>query len=317
MSFDVPILLIFFNRPETFGRVFEQVRRARPAKLYLAQDGARNDADREKIEECRKIAENIDWDCEVHRLYPEENRGCGRMPFSAISWILTAEEQAIILEDDCVPAETFFSYCKDMLEYFRADKRVAYISGLNHFGEWDCGDNSVFYAKTGAIWGWATWRDRWIQNDYFVSDIHDNYLQKLLTECIHNKTVAKDRIAGWERAARVKSTKENISFWDIQWGFVKYSQNLLVVIPKVNQITNIGVGAASTHAQNSRDTSWNKYKNFVFIPVKALDFPLKVPKYMICDEKYDNLVYKASEKSLLTRLKIKVKKIIGGLHNEN
>lgn len=36
---DVPVLILFFNRPQQLSQVFEQVRKARPSKLFLYQDG--------------------------------------------------------------------------------------------------------------------------------------------------------------------------------------------------------------------------------------------------------------------------------------
>ena len=61
---DVPVLLIFFARPDVFEKVFESVREARPSTLLLWQDGPREGRpdDIENIEKCRKIVENIDWE---------------------------------------------------------------------------------------------------------------------------------------------------------------------------------------------------------------------------------------------------------------
>ena len=72
---DVPVLLIFFARSETFERVFEQVKKARPSTLLLWQDGPREGRsdDIEGIRRCREIAENIDWECTVYRQYNEQN----------------------------------------------------------------------------------------------------------------------------------------------------------------------------------------------------------------------------------------------------
>ncbi len=73
---DVSVLLIFFNRPETFALVFEEVRKARPARLFLYQDGSRGQRDEAGVAACREIAARIDWECEVHKLYKTRNFGC-------------------------------------------------------------------------------------------------------------------------------------------------------------------------------------------------------------------------------------------------
>ncbi len=42
---DISVLILFYNRPERLREVFAQVKRARPARLFLYQDGARSKDD--------------------------------------------------------------------------------------------------------------------------------------------------------------------------------------------------------------------------------------------------------------------------------
>ena len=132
-NIDVPVLLIFFNRPETFSKVFEQVKKARPSKLFLYQDGARlnRPADKENVAKCRAIAEEIDWECDVHRLYQEENKGCDPSEFIAIKWAFSMVDACIVLEDDDVPSQSFFPFCKELLEKYKNDERINMICGMN------------------------------------------------------------------------------------------------------------------------------------------------------------------------------------------
>lgn len=160
---ETPILLIFFNRPTAFAQVFEKVREAKPKTLILAQDGARNERDHAGIQACRKIAESVDWNCEVIRDYSSENLGCGMKPFTAITNALQKFEKIIILEDDCIPSQSFFRYCDELLERYKNDDRIAYISGLNHFERWDCGDYDYFFSRAASIGAWATWQNRWMR----------------------------------------------------------------------------------------------------------------------------------------------------------
>ena len=121
---ETAVLLIFFNRPDCLAETFEQIRKAQPKKLYLAQDGPRanNDADAAGIASCRKIVGNIDWECEVHYNYSTENFGCGLGPYKAIEWAFQGEERLIVLEDDCVASQSFFRFCDEMLEKYKAHK---------------------------------------------------------------------------------------------------------------------------------------------------------------------------------------------------
>ena len=289
------VTMIFFNRPDTLQLVFDKVREAQPPKLFLVQDGPRegNEKDARGVEACRKIVENVDWDCEVYRNYSEENLGCGVRPMSGITWALSQVDSTIILEDDCVPEPTFFAYCDEMLERYAHDERIAYISGLNHFEEWDFGGSSYGFTKGGAIWGWATWKRAWDRYDYAVNGIADPYIEKQLEPAL-----GKDnrRIALWEKTNRLVEQGTKISYWDVQWGFVKHSQNQLVIVPKYNLICNIGVGVDSTHA-GGVSKMHRKYVDYNNMPVKALEFPLVHPTHMLRDAGYDNLLIQCNEKA--------------------
>ena len=118
---DTAVLVIFFNRPNCLEETFAQVRKAKPKKLYLAQDGPRanNNEDTIKVLACRKIVEDIDWECEVHRNYSSVNHGCGLGPYHAIEWAFQAEDELIILEDDCVASQSFFRFCDEIHDYWK------------------------------------------------------------------------------------------------------------------------------------------------------------------------------------------------------
>lgn len=318
-QYEAPVLLIFFNRPDTFEKVFSVIRQVKPKRLYLFQDGPRTDRpdDIEDMEKCRNIAENIDWECDVQRHYSSENLGCGKGPYTAISWALETTDRIIILEDDCVPDMSFFPYCSELLEKYKDDSRISYISGLNHMETWDCGNNSYCFTKTGAIWGWATWRSEWEINDYDMNAFNSDYVRRLIKFAIKNKYAYDIRKTAWEKAYNAKNTEEKLSYWDMQWGFAKYSQNKLVIVPECNLITNIGIGEKSTHAKKVKSLDYKKGKSMVNIPSHKIETPLVHPDVMICDEDYDELVYKMAQPSISSRLKIFVYRIIERVLKKN
>src|SRR5690349_251603 len=113
-----PILLIIFNRPETTQLVFEAIRKAKPQRLYIAADGPRAEvkSDVERCAEAKKVVQQVDWSCEVKTLFSEKNQNCGVGPSNAITWFFKQEEEGIILEDDCLPSQSFFWYCEELLK---------------------------------------------------------------------------------------------------------------------------------------------------------------------------------------------------------
>src|SRR6478609_2139677 len=165
------VLLVIFNRPETTRLVFEAIRKAKPTRLYIAADGPREHvaSDHKKCEEARQIVTQVDWDCQVHILFNQKNLNCGVGPSSAFTWFFEHEEEGIILEDDCLPSQSFFWFCQELLERYRDDTRVMHIGGNNFLNGWrNDSDYSYYFSRSGYVWGWATWRRAWNQFDFKI-----------------------------------------------------------------------------------------------------------------------------------------------------
>ena len=308
---DLPVLLIFFARPNTLKEVFKEVKKAKPSKLFLACDGPRegNPTDCENVNKCIEIVKDIDWECEVYRNYSNVNLGCGKGPSSAISWAFEYVDHLVILEDDCVPNQTLFPFMKEMLTLYKDDERVGLISGFNHFKDWDAGGNSYLFTKCGATLGWGTWKRVWDKYDYYVENINDKYYESLLKMEIINKKIGKKRCSDWKKAS-LETKQKKVNYWDIQFGFVKYSQSYLCIVPKSNLIYNIGVGAGSTHTEYDKYVKWKPGK-ILFMPTTDLEFPLVHPKYVICDRKYDETYFeKMGYPSLIKRAIKKIKRVL-------
>jgi len=155
-SLKAPVLLLIFNRPDTTQLVFNKIRKARPAELYIAADGPRKNQpdDPENCRKAREILRQVDWDCKISTLFREENLGCKIGVSSAIDWFFSEVEEGIILEDDCVPDQSFFQFCQELLARYRDDKRVMMISGDNfQFGRRRT-DYSYYFSQYVHIWGW-------------------------------------------------------------------------------------------------------------------------------------------------------------------
>ena len=184
---DIPVLLIFFCREDKFGKVFEQVKAARPSKLYLYQDGARTEADREGIQKCREIAEQVDWCCDIHMWYQESNIGCDPSGFMAQRWMFLQEEMGIVLEDDVVPSQSFFLFCKELLEKYKEDERIHIICGMNNTGVSEHVQDSYLFTSKGSVWGWASWKRvamlwdenySWLESEHVLRNLKGQRLNK-------------------------------------------------------------------------------------------------------------------------------------------
>ena len=281
MRYEIPVLLLFFNRKDVTLQAFERIRQAKPTKLYLASDGARSSVvgEKEEVEELRSVLlAEIDWDCEVKTLFREENMGCRYAVASAIDWLFEHEERGIILEDDCVANASFFTFVQELLVRYKDDQRVGMIAGHNFMGE-NSVSTSYCFSKYAACWGWATWRRAWQHMDLEMTWRAGKDWKHVLINRGHQ---GKD-YNFWMLQLRVMDRQE-VSAWDYPWWFSLATQNQLCIFPKVNLITNVGFGENATH------TSFNTF----FVPSKELDFPLTHPVYMMPDIGFDRMFYKKS-----------------------
>lgn len=271
-----PVALLIFNRLETTARVFAEIRKARPPQLLIIADGPRagHPGDEEKCRATRAIVEHPDWDCEVLKNYSDVNLGTGQRPASGISWIFENVEEAIILEDDCLPHPTFFRFCDELLEYYRDDKRVMTISGNNFQYGVRRAAESYYFSIYPHTWGWATWRRAWQLYDFEARDWSQLRETKWLREALGDR----DAAAHWRSVFdSVSSTSDG---WDYQWIFCCWAQNALGVVPNVNLISNIGWGDDATHTKTLDHPSAN-------LATEAMSFPLIHPHYMAINREAD------------------------------
>ncbi|MBQ7705455.1 MAG: hypothetical protein IJT73_08535 [Selenomonadaceae bacterium] len=263
----VPVLLIIFNRPDTTYKVFERIRMAKPPKLFIASDGPRANrpGEAEKVQECRKIKDMVDWDCEVYTDFSKVNLGCKYRPASAITGAFNHTDKLIILEDDCLANLSFFRFCQEMLDKYENDNRIMSISGDNEY-EYGQFEESYTFSKFFKGWGWATWKRVWDLYDIDMKiwpEVRKNHYLKYVMD--YEKYI--------HYTNELNLTSSGMDAWDYQCALLHFMNNALCIIPKVNMIRNIGCGANSTHSAQSVLIT-TKYPYYMD---EELEFPLVHP----------------------------------------
>lgn len=243
---NTPILFIIFNRPDTSTQVFDVIRSIRPARLYIAADGPRDDRPDElrTCQEARRVVEVIDWPCEVSRLYRDKNLGCKLAVSSAITWFFENVEEGIILEDDVIPDPSFFSYCEELLVRYRGNSRIMHISGNSFQKGIQRGPASYYFSHLGHVWGWATWRRAWALYDLSMKDfpaLQRSHLKALLDPA--------EEIVDYWMFNLEKTWRGEIDTWDYQWVFSLWINGGLSITPQVNLVKNIGFDNRATHTK--------------------------------------------------------------------
>ena len=286
---DVAVLMLFFNRPEKFQQVFEQVRLARPSRLFLYQDGPRGERDMPGIMACRKIAENIDWQCDVQRHYCEQNQGCDPSEHLSQKWAFSIVDKCIVLEHDDVPSQSIFPFCKELLDRYEHDDRVWLISGFNEDEVSPDVPDDYFFTSTFSIWGWASWRrviDTW---DGTYSFLDDPNAVRLMNGVIRQRQYRK---ALMDLTRRHKAT--GIPYYETIFWASMMLNNGLAIMPTRNLINNIGLTSDSTHYSGSEQTTPRGLRKIFTMKRFELDFPLKHPRYVIDNVDYKERFYRRS-----------------------
>ena len=287
---DVPVLFLIFKRPDTSNRVFQAIRKAKPRQLFISADGGRNETE---IIACNTLREDIlrqiDWDCEVKTLFREKNLGCQIAVSSGISWFFEQVEQGIILEDDCLPNESFFTFCEVLLEKYKGDKSVWHIGANNFQDGIKRGDSDYFFSMYSHIWGWASWRDRWQK---YQVDVNHYNLESSLPFYTKNRMQFK---YFKHRKKQVASGKMNT--WDYQWLYCMWENKGLAALPNSNLVENIGFDSDATHTK--ADSFLSKY---LTASLNLSNFPTQIIQNKEADEYAFKYVFLKSS-GLLTRLR--------------
>ncbi|WP_204106191.1 MULTISPECIES: TylF/MycF/NovP-related O-methyltransferase [Spirulina sp. CCY15215] len=262
-----PVVLIIFNRPDTTQRVFDAIRQARPPQLFIIADAARRDRTPE-VEQCRdarNIVEGIDWDCQVFKNYSDTNLGCRHRISSGLNWVFENVEEAIILEDDCVPDPTFFRFCEELLEKYRRDDLIMAIAGNNFQFRQSRTEYSYYFSRYPHCWGWATWRRAWQHYD----DTMQLWPRARDEKCLESVFETDRAVAYWAKI--LQRNYEGFNSWAYAWGFSCWIHDGLTILPDVNLVSNIGFGSEGTNTRKQDH-------KLAHLSTESLSFPLLHPQ---------------------------------------
>ena len=283
---DVAVLILFFNRPDHLSKVFDEVRRARPSRLFLYQDGPRGEHDMAGIEACRKVVADIDWQCDVHRMYQERNYGCDPSEYISQKWAFSIVDKCIVLEDDDVPSQSFFTFAKEMLDRYEHDTRITMIAGFNPEEQVQSPYDYIF-TSVFSIWGWASWRrviDQWDDTYAFLDDAD---AMRQLNAVMRQRRYCRDTLrACYDHRASGKAYYETI-FWSAM-----VLNSGLAIMPTHNMINNLGATDGSTHYTGSLQTMPRRLRRLFTMQRFELSGELRHPRYVIEDVDFKEQVYR-------------------------
>ena len=262
----VPVVLIIFHRPDTTAQVFERIREAAPAHLFVIADGPRltHPDDAQACAATRAIIQKVDWDCTVHTRFSDVNLGCHLNITTGLDWVFEHVPEAIIVEDDCLPHPTFFRFCAELLERYRDEPQIMTVCGNNfQFGRTVTSD-SYFFSRYAHTWGWATWWRAWEKYDLRAqkwNELKDtNWLVDMLG----------DRYAAQFWGNYFQWMTERPFAWDYAVTFAAWVHNAVNILPNRTLVSNIGFGDQATTTRQTDSV-------FAAMPAFEMGFPLRHP----------------------------------------
>ena len=263
VSLSSPVVLMVFNRPEKTKRVLDEVVRARPSKLYVVADGPRlgNYSDAELVASTRGIISRQTSELDVVEIYAPENLGLRKRFLSGLDAVFAIEERAIIVEDDCVPSQSFFQFVDEVLQK-RVNPKLGIISGSN-FAPYKSSTHNYHLSRSPYIWGWGTWADVWQR--FREDEPRESWTNEEIQAVLKTFSI-RGQAKEFESMMRMA---HQLNTWDISFAVWLRQRGLLTAVPSRNLVQNIGFGEGATHTI---------FENFdVNVPAEELDFPLRHP----------------------------------------
>lgn len=284
-SLATPVAFFIFRRPDTTQRVFEVIARAKPPRLFVIADGPRNPEEAITCAKTRAIIDKVDWDCKVVTNYSDSNMGLKRRFASGLDWLFEQVDEAIILEDDCLPDDSFFRFCQELLQRYRDEHRVMHIGG-NCFVNSQQTDASYHFSRFPRIWGWATWKRAW---RFYEGDLQ-SWNTRSGKSAYLNKFSRQDERHFWKSTLN-QVLKGDIDTWDYQWTYTCIKNGGLAINPSANLVSNIGFRPDATHTKDAL----NPMANVAAFPMHfPLNHPNNIQRDIVADDETAQMIFASS-----------------------
>ena len=194
---------------------------------------------------------------------------------SALNHVFAAVDSAIVLEDDCLPDDRFFTFCSSMLDRYRDDPRVVHVSG-ECYRRTRPRDSYVF-SKYPLAWGWAAWRRSWSFYDPGLRTWPVFRDQPAAPTLFDTDDERRYWFATFDRVHRGAQAERPTS-WDYAWYYACMTQGLSIH-PAVNLVSNIGYGPLASHTHGDSELA-NRVAG-------ALESELRHPAAIVRDRQTD------------------------------
>lgn len=284
-------VLLGYRRPLETKQILEVIRGNEPNNFMLFVDFPR-EIDNETLitqnNQVKSLVSLVDWDCHFESCFFDENLG----PFKAYNEIMRQVflkyDGVVFLEDDKLPDKDFLPFCYELLQTYKDDQRIRFITGLNLMTTYPPNyPYDYFFSQNSSAWGHATWKrtydkfsliDSYHKNTYFRESIKEKYFKHDKFKSIINQAES------YEKHSLYHGVPASMEYYLL--GPIKYLFSDLVIVPSKNLISDVGATIDTLHGDELKVLPKRIQKHF-FTKTYNIDWPIKHPPFVMADENYN------------------------------
>ena len=241
-----PVLLFTYNRLELTKKTVSALQRnslAGESELYIFSDGAKDQKDADSVTQVRKYLKTVSGFRKIVIHESIRNNGLANSIISGVSQVINEHGKVIVLEDDLITSKVFLSFVNQALDHYKDNSRIFSVAGYTRAGMKGLNAKDVYFTQRASSWGWATWKEKWVDVDWEVKD-YGSFAKDRAARNEFNK-MGSDMAGMLDRQMRGE-----INSWAIRWCYYQFRNSLYTVYPAVSKISNIGFSEEATHTKD-------------------------------------------------------------------
>lgn len=280
-----PVVLTVWKNLTAISKVIEVIYQVQPPLLYCIVDKGRNKKEQQAIDRSIEIINSYKWKSPVKFDISKQNQGPKIRISTGLNNFFNKEKEGIILEHDCLPDPSFFYFCDQLLEKYRDTPEVMHISGNCFIPESMRTKDSYYFSHIPHIWGFATWKRAWAENDVNLQQLDEFTESKKITKIFRHKHHQEYWLKIFKQVQQNK-----IDTWDYQWTFSLLKNQGYSITPNQNLVKNIGFGSL---AENMKDES-HQFANMDLESIQKIKHPEAIEPFERADAFTMNQNFQAS-----------------------
>jgi hypothetical protein len=245
-----PVVLFAYDRPDHLRRTLEALAAndgAGESELIVYSDGPKDADSVDSVQAVRDYLRSVPGFRSMTVVEREQNMGLANSVIAGVTELLTHSPSVIVMEDDLLTSRNFLAFVNTALSTYEHRRDVFSVTGYNYplqipptYRE------DAYLSYRSSSWGWGTWRDRWSQVDWSVSDYAEFVIDARAQELFRRGGDDLPPMLEMQMSGELDS-------WSIRFDYAHYKHDALCLHPVVSKVQNIGFDGSGVHCSDSDD----------------------------------------------------------------